>query len=252
MSTAVGTPLPVWSKARWLTVVLLVLLLQAGLVIGLTRWPSLPAPVLTPHAQVRLSNGAVAVSPEADALLPDPLLFVRDDPHGFSGAVARSLPRSDYEVAELTETPHWLALDPAVRRVGQPPRRADPPAYRPSAIALAVPVGDAIAPLLEATSQVSVRGGLARRPLTEPLNPPLMKSADVLQASVVEVGVTGAGDVLMARLVSSSGLPMADETALDLARRARFTPLNGDRRDPALATTDAEWGELAFIWRTEP
>ncbi len=252
MSATVGTPLPVWSKARWLTVVLLVLLIQAALVIGLTRWPSLPTPVSESHAQVRLLNETATVPAETDALLPDPLLFVRSDPQGFSGVAARLLPRSDYEVAELKETPHWLALDPVVRRVGQPPRRADPPVYRPSGTALAVPAREAIAPLLEPVSQVSLRGRLARRPLTEPLNPPLMKSADVLPASVVEVNVTGAGDVLMARLVTSSGFPTADDTALDLARRARFTPLNGDRRDPALATTDVEWGELAFVWRTEP
>lgn len=252
MSASASTPLPVWSKARWLAVVLGVGLILAALVLGLTHWPSLPTPRPVPVAQVRFIGEPVGALAEADALLPDPLLFVRDNSHGFSGVAARSLPRSDYEVAELRETPRWLPLDPAARRAGQPARHAEPPAYRPPAMSLAISTGNALAPLLEPASQVTLRGNLARRALTEPLTPPLMKSPDVLQASVVEVGVTGAGEVLMARLVSSSGLPVADDLALDLARLARFTPLEGDRRDPGLSAPGAEWGELAFIWRTEP
>ncbi len=252
MSVTVTTRLPVWSNARWLTVVLLVTAIQAGLVISLTRWPSLPTPDAMPNARVHLLNESGTTLGEAGALLPDPLLFIRDDPRGFSGVAARSLPRSDYEVAEFTEAPRWLALDSLGRRAGKAPPPKVSVAYRPPEITVAVSTGGAIAPLLEAASQVSLRGKLAQRPLAEPLNPPVMKSPEVLPASVVEVAVTGAGEVLMARLVSSSGLPVADDTALDLARRARFMPLEGDRRDPALAVADAEWGEIVFTWRTEP
>jgi TonB family protein len=251
MSATVGTPLPVWSKARWLTVVLVVTAVQAGLVLSLTRWPSLPVPDARPNARVRLLHEAGPVLGDAGALLPDPLLFIRGDPRGFSGVAARSLPRSDYEVAEFTGTPRWLALDALARRAGQAPSPKAPAAYRPPEINVAVSTGGAIAPLLEPASLVTLRGALAKRPLTEPLNPPVMKSPEVLPASVVEVAVTGAGEVLMARLVSSSGLPLADDTALELARRARFTPLGDDRRDPALAATEAQWGEIVFTWRTE-
>ncbi len=252
MNATLSTPPPVWSKARWLTVVLLVTAIQGGLVVSLTRWPSLPTPDVMPNARVHLLNESGTALGEAGTLLPDPLLFIRGDPRGFSGVAAHSLPRSDYEVAEFTETPRWLALDSLARRAGQAPPPKVSVAYRLPEITVAVSTGGAIAPLLEAASQVSLRGRLAQRPLTEPLNPPVMKSPEVLPASVVEVAVTMTGEVLMARLVSASGLPLADDTALDLARRARFTPLEGDRRDPALAVAEAEWGEIVFTWRTEP
>ncbi|HTH47963.1 MAG TPA: hypothetical protein VMB21_10660, partial [Candidatus Limnocylindria bacterium] len=243
---------PAWSKTRWFTAVFVTVMVLAALVTGLTHWPSLPQPVRTQNVHVRLFNGPLAAMTNAETLLPDPLLFVQGDPHGFSGSAAHSLPRSDYEVAVFSEAPRWLPLDPTARRTGAVPGRPPPAAYRLPPTTLPALAGEAIAPLLDPASQAILRGRLARRPLTEPLSPPLIKSADVLQSSVIEVGVTDAGDVLMARLVSSSGLSMADDLALELALHAHFAPVDGDRRDPGITASEPEWGEIGFVWRLEP
>lgn len=252
MKAAASMPTPIWSRNRWAAVVSGLALAQAALILGLTRWPVLPVPPVPPTAHVRWVSVPVSGLAEAALLLPEPLLFVREDGRGFSGAAARSLPRNDYEVAEFKATPRWLEAGQTARPAGETLVRVLPelkPPVPPEPVLLA---GGVASPLLDPASQVTLRGPLARRPLVEPLLPPVWKSTEVLPASVVEVGVTGAGDVLMARLVSTSGLPAADEAALALARQARFLPVAADRRDPGLSAGEMMWGEIAFAWRTEP
>lgn len=251
MNFAGTRPASDWSLGRWLGTVAILAAGQAGLVVALTRWPSLPQPAATAPLHVQLAKESANSAAEVETLSSAPLLFAGEDAHGFSGAADRALPRGDYTVAELREAPQWLAAEG--RRIGRSPAIILP---EPRPLTAGHPrlAGDSQpSPLLQAGSRVSVGGGLAGRGLVTPLQPPAWKSSEVLGVTVVEVGVTAAGDVIAARVVSRPcGLPAADEAGRMLAAGAQFTPVNAEGRDPGLIAAELTWGELTFYWRTEP
>lgn len=251
MSSAGSKSASDWPPGRWLGTIAILAAGQAGLIVAVTRWPSLPEPASAPTLHMRLANDAANPAAEIETFSSPTLLFVGEDTHGFSGAADRVLPRGDYAVAELQETPHWLAAEG--RRIGQSPAislpepRLSAPAY-PRLAEDGQP-----SPLLGSASRVSVRGGLSGRRLLTPLQLPVWKSAEVLGVTVVEVGVTAAGDVITARVVSRPcGLPAADEAGRMLAAGAQFEPENAEGRDPGQIASKMTWGELTFHWRTEP
>ena len=249
MNTTSTMPPPGWTPTRRAVVSLVLAGVLAGGVAGLTRWPELPSPQPPGSARLHLDLGRDGAMASSFFLEADPTQFALSDPHGFSGAAERALPRGDYELAEFTEPPTWLAVDPVARRAGRVPELAAPPAPSRSE---AVPAleGEPPAPaLLPSTSQATVRGGLADRPLTAALDVPSWVSAEPLSATVVEIGVTPEGDVLLARAVVPCGMKAADDAAVALARTARFAPKGETPRTGDLATTELAWGELVFQWR---
>lgn len=249
MNTTSTMPPPGWTPTRRAVVSLLFAGVLAGGVAGLTRWPELPSPRPPAPARLHLDLGRDGAMASSFLLEADPTQFALSDPHGFSGAAERALPRGDYELAEFTEPPTWLAVDPVARRAGGVPALTAPPAPSRSGPVPALE-GETPAPeLLPATSQATVRGGLADRPLATALDVPSWDSAEPLAATVVEIGVTPEGDVLLARAVVPCGMKAADDAAVALARTARFAPKGETPRTGSLATTELAWGELVFQWR---
>ena len=70
---------------------------------------------------------------------------------------------------------------------------------------------------------------------------------DVLAATTVQLVVDRHGSVLAANLLTRSGLPAADQRALELARASRF-----EMADPASDTTPMTWGQMVFQWQAVP
>ncbi len=251
MNTTSTMPPAGWTPVRRTVVSLVLAGVLAGGVAGLTRWPELPSPQPPGPARLHLhlDLGRDGTMASSFLLAADPTQFALSDPHGFSGAAERALPRGDYELAEFTEPPTWLAVDPLARRAGRVPLLAAPPSPSRSGSVPALE-GEPPAPaLLPATSQATVRGGLADRPLAAVLDVPIWASAEPLSATVVEIGVTPEGDVLLARAVVPCGMKAADDAAVALARTARFAPNGETPRTGSLATTELAWGELVFQWR---
>ena len=243
---------PEWSRNRWLGTIMILVLIQAGMVVFLTHWPMLPSPSVTPVVRFRMVTGSTYRRADDDPFLSDPLLFAGEDSRGFSGAALRSLPRSDYEVADLREAPQWLALEGKWARAGGLPTIPVPENHHWSVVSSAL-LGESPPPLrLGKESRVSLHGSLAGRVLLEPGKLTSWKVADILDVTVVEVGVTRAGDVLIARLVSSCGLAAADDAGLAWARQVRLVAVSDEARDPGLIAADLAWGELVFHWHTEP
>ncbi len=249
MSTPSTMPPPGWTPTRRAVVSLVLAGVLAGAVAGLTRWPELPSPQLTGPARLHLDMGWSGSMASSFPLAADPTQFALSDPHGFSGAAERALPRGDYELAEFTEPPTWLAIDAVARRAGRVPPLPAPQAPSRSDAPLALEGEPPASALLPATSQVVVRGGLADRPLAAALDVPSWPSAEPLPATVVEIGVSPEGDVLLARAVVPCGVKAADDAAVALARTARFAPKGGTPRTGSLATAELTWGEIVFQWR---
>jgi hypothetical protein len=244
MTTA--TPNLGWGAGRWLGMVLGLAALLAGSVGGLTRWPTLPPAVSAPHPDYVFAV-ATGADQADDQGLPDPTSFALGDPHGFSGAAARQLPRDPYTLAEFKAVPLWLAPDSEGQRLGQPVALA---AVQPRPDRLAVPtlpLSVQPAPLVSVTNRIVTEASLADRPLIRvaTLPPPV---GEVLQATVVEVGVNPWGQVVAARVVGLSGSPSTDRAALEASRGALFAPLPQRLKAADAVLTDLQWGRLIFNW----
>ena len=249
MNTTSTMPPPSWTPTRRAVVSLVLAGVLAAGVAGLTRWPELPSPPPPGPARLHLDLGRDGTMASSFLLEADPTQFALSDPHGFSGAAGRALPRGDYELAEFTEPPTWLAVDPVARRAGSVPQLAAPPAPSRSEAVPVLEGGPPAPALLSGTSQATVRGGLVDRPLAAALDVPSWTSAEPLSATVVEIAVTPEGDVLLARAMVPCGMKAADDAAVALARTARFAPKGATPRTGDWATTELAWGELVFQWR---
>jgi len=215
---------------------------QVALIFLFSRQP--PEPALAPAHPGRVLLAPTLASAAADAWMTDPAQFALASPDGFSGRVWRERTVLRVEPRLWTEPPRWLARD--LNELGRLPA-ALPLAPAPPAVAEAVPVVPAAVSIptgrLQTRSLVRVEGDLASRPLARPLELPSWETTDVLQPSTVQVLVRGDGSVVSATLLTRSGLPAADQRALDLARAARFAPL----ASPADAQR-FQWGQFVFVW----
>ncbi len=244
-----------WTPRRWMVVIFFIAALQVGMILRLTRWPSLdPAPVAA-GGGIRLSLSVPEQDPDW-AWAPDPRLFASRDPVGFSGLADRALPAPEYRLAEWSASPRWLTAAAGARRLGNMPVIPAPaPASRAFA-PLVGPLPSTNTPLvLAGASGVSFRGDLAGRPFDAEGNLPTLTGADALAATVIELAVTPSGDVLLTRLVASSGDPEADRVALVWIRALRFAPIGPDEPDLSPGGSEAapwEIGEAVVVWHVAP
>lgn len=242
-----------WSWARLIRVVGAVFVGQVIILFVLSR-PAV-SPSLLQQSRPRLVP-LVWESPHPpdgmNPLLPDPVVFARVVPDGFSGALWVS--------PGLTES---LKPEPAIPLAGSFGR--EEPILRPRLDRGAL-VSDSPSP----AARASVRMAPPPRPrllhtnipgtgrsilrlregftgwqpvLSEPL--PVWTNAQLLAPSVVQVLVDPRGGVLSATVEQGSGLPEADQDALKRARQLRFVL-------PAPSTPDerSHWGRLEFVWHT--
>ena len=95
--------------------------------------------------------------------------------------------------------------------------------------------------LVPQNSTVQLAGKLAHRRMLNSVIAPTLAYNDVIKPSCVQVLVDANGNVVSVVLIGSSEYATADQTALSLARTARFAPAAG-----------LMLGELIFTWRTLP
>jgi hypothetical protein len=172
--------------------------------------------------------------------LNDPLVFAGAHEHGFSAAAWMMRPRQEFALTnaptpprylEYSRTPLTLQNEAGAERRGEaelPLLQFALPAERPK-------------------STLMIEGDLKKRGLAKVIEVPIQHASDVLSNTVVQVAVRADGFPFSARIVSGSGSRGADMTALDLATKARFSPLPKIRPGDG---AEMQWGELVFQWFT--
>lgn len=240
-----------WDRARWWGSVAGVFLLQVIIILVLSARPPLAATPAHRAARLRLITqpgwGSLV---ESRVWLNDPAEIALVSARGFSGPVWLQLPRMESGLRHWTEPPRWLTQD--VSSLATLPILTETqPARFP------LPAAPAATPFLGATalssssgppqSTVRVEGDLAKRRRLDSPELPSWPYNDVLAATTVQLVVDRHGSVLAANLVTRSGLPAADQRALELARAARF-----ELASPASGPSSLTWGRMVFQWQAGP
>lgn len=252
MNLAANEP-QVWSARRRWAVIAIAVVVQVGLI----YWFSEHSPRPVRRADARPAFQLIA-RPQSEWLaLNSPTMFALPHALGFSGRAWLAVPTHDYRPAEAANVPQWLALAPGTlgesfrefMRTNQSGRVAV--AIRP-APALATP-SVAATPATARASRVQLSAALARRGLRSQWQLPAWTNTGPLQPSEVRVVVDAFGHPLSAVLLNSSGLPAADQHALELVRRAVFGPDEAAMRSPADGLdAGLTSGRLEFYWLTLP
>ena len=246
---------PVWSRRRWLAMIALALILQVGLILWLGERKGIkPRPP---------PKGPVMYLPADQAAnlpgLSDPTLFVLANRHGFSGAAWLNVPLMEYHLKEWTETEPLPALSPELGgtlnefvrgNLSQPFEVARKPEPQLDTIQYSPPLDTA-------QSTLTIDGELASRPLLSVFKLDSWPAAEILTNSEVLVAVNPEGTVFSAVLLAKCGpkddpgAGTADSNALNLAKSARFKPLQwSGPGQPAAPASRLTWGRLVFHWCT--
>ncbi|HOB98405.1 MAG TPA: hypothetical protein PKM43_06605 [Verrucomicrobiota bacterium] len=240
-----------WDRARWWGLVAGVFLLQVIIILVLSPRP--PVSATPAHRPARLSLITQPVSGsqvESRVWLNDPAEIALVSARGFSGPVWLQLPRMETGLRHWAEPPRWLTQD--VSRLA-----TLPPLPETQLARFPLPPAPAATPFLGATaassssappqSTVRVEGDLAKRRRLDNPELPSWPYNDVLAATSVQLVVDRHGSVLAANLLTRSGLPAADQRALELARAAQFELAN-----PASGASSLTWGQMVFQWQAVP
>jgi TonB family protein len=249
-AVAVPQPAPAWSRRRWMVTTGVICAIQLVLIFLLSQRPVASVAKPAPAGSFRLAIGPGEASRLGELpWLADAAEFALASAHGFSGPLWRHLPELAPRTLEWDEPPRWLTHAEA----GWPEFAGSASFASPATVPMAEPPAAApYAPLAQPAapaypSRLLIEGGLHGRELAGKLDLPTWANADELQASTVEVLVNRNGAVLAATLLTSSGLEAADQSALQLARTAKFVPV-----DPAAGGARLTWGRLIFFWQTRP
>ena len=243
------------------TVILLAMMIFIGQ-IGLLAW--LGGGVL-PERRAKASPGLelmqeIFLVPDYGVGAPfsDPTLFTRPNRRGFSGAAWRDFEVVDHQLIDWDEPSRPLPSEPD--DLGKRFRSALPnhlafmsdiPAKR-----LARPMEVSLPPLaMRATSDMEIRGNLAKRSLVRSITVPGLSHGEALQRTRVRIGVNADGYVVSAKLPGRLAKPgsqqaAADQRALSLLRGIRFEPLTGPTLRLPAAVDLLDWGEAVFHWQT--
>jgi len=239
-----------WSPRKLATVIVIAVLVQLALI----SWFSAEGPLRPRTAESRPAIQLLAEAREDWLALSDPTLFARPNPAGFSGAAWLRFPNHSYVPADTAAAPLWLALAPEtlgttfqkfVRTYATESRTLR--SWQPPSVT--APTRLPVAPAFD--SQVTPEGPLAARGIIDCPKLPSWTNSDVLAPSRVQVLVDARGNPVSAVLLGSSGLPAADQSALEIAARMRFGPEPTVLRNPAAGPEEGlTTGSLHFSWHT--
>jgi hypothetical protein len=246
-----------WPLRRWIYSFLAVFLVQVGLIWLLGERVKIPPPPVPLRTTIHLAADPWSAKQLSDLpTIGDPTLFVLPNLHGFSAAAWLNFKPQEYPLADWTEEPRWLTLNPKAlgqtfvefmaSNVPSPLLIANQAMPRSVVSDLNVPN-----PATAAQSQLRVEGDLARRPLVTPLELPPWPHSDLLTNTVVQAVVDAEGLTFSTTLLVSCGYREADQFAMNLIAGARFQPIAREKR----SREDGEpltWGKVIFQWHTLP
>ena len=235
-----------WPLARWLVLISGFFVFQLGFSYLVADRPIGHSGKKEQHLIARTIPGTLTEERLSQTFFTtDPLLFPLASQHGFSGLGWMTVIRPAYQFPEEIEPPHLLALrNESLGRVKPAQPKSELPFQlgqqsTPQTEALPVFVAAVVS---RTNSLVRVDTRLRERAISLPLKLPVRPSDKVLNNSVIDIAVNGAGEVVAQRLVPpGSGSDKADADALQHAKLLRFRPLN------AVGTL---WGQAIFEWET--
>ena len=242
-----------WTRARWLSAFGLVMVLQAALILLLSRRPSISRP--QPDAPLTVS--LVAAAPAGTVMdewlaLDDPTLFALPDARAFSGPAWLRVPRLKHRSQDWTEPVPWRTQ--SVHELGatfSAFMRTNLPGPRLLADKPPPPVSEVNVPPVPLRSQSAVRieGDLASRGLLNAIKVPSIEHTNILRSTVVRVRVDMRGRIFSHPIVmESSGSEAIDRQALEQVRTLRFKPaMAGDANRPPKDSTLTS-GSVVFEW----
>jgi len=251
-------PVEGWSNQAIGIGVLIVFAAQLGVLFWLGRVPF--AVRAQPKSVPLRLMPEIVLTPDSGpgAAFSDPTLFSRPNRRGFSGTAWRRFSEVEHQLIDWNETPRLLENQPAplgaAFREALPDHLAfvtDLPAKRPARSMAVEPPRLAV----RATSELELRGSLAKRPVVRSVSVPAMPHDEALRRTRVRIGVNTDGYVVSAtvedRLAKGDAFQAAaDRRALELLRGIRFEPAKRTRFDRPDRPGVLEWGEALFHWRT--
>ena len=251
-------PVEGWSNQAIGIGVLIVFAAQLGVLFWLGRVPF--AVRAQPKSVPLRLMPEIVLTPDSGpgAAFSDPTLFSRPNRRGFSGTAWRRFSEVEHQLIDWNETPRLLENQPAplgaAFREALPDHLAfvtDLPAKRPARSMAVEPPRLAV----RATSELELRGSLAKRPVVRSVSVPAMPHDEALRRTRVRIGVNTDGYVVSAtvedRLAKYDAFQAAaDRRALELLRGIRFEPAKRTRFDRPDRPGVLEWGEALFHWRT--
>lgn len=234
-----------WSGGRWISYIALAFALHLGLIYALSeRKP------LQPRAVKNAAALVIASSQSERQQLDDPTLFARPHPRGFAAETWLRLPQIKFAQFRWTEPPRLLAL-PLEQLGAIFLRHAETNATAPrESVLLAPPQTIVMVPsetgITPTPSTLRVNGNLTGRTFRNaPAQLPWQPAQDNLTNTVVQILVDARGQVISAILAPpGSGSNAADQSALRIARNARFNPIDD--------ATKLTVGKLIFEWHMRP
>jgi TonB family protein len=232
---------PAWSTGRWTFYLVLAFGLHVGLFYAFSeRQPKSPRPIVA--APVMQTYPA----PHSPFEWEDPTIFALPHPRGFAGQTWLPLPQIDVppfrwsEPARLLELPvarlgNWLGELASTNKLSVTfPSLAPPPTL--------TILARTDVPVRRRDSTARLADGLSGRTWQNaPATLPLAPARDNLTNTVVQLLVDGRGFTISALLLRpGSGDAELDQTAVRLARTARFNPI-APRETTAVGTLIFEW-----------
>ena len=240
-----------WPLRRWGLTVVAVFAGQLGLIFWLSDRTPIHARPAAGGPMLRLAER----SSNEVLKLEDPTLFALPHRQGFAGQAWLTPTWTTNRSYSCPDEPTWLQLDSselgaAFNRFVATNRLDALLVFAPPEPALAFPefAPGAVAPR---SSVLKIAGDLAERKLLSPVVLSSWPHPDLLTNSVVQLVADPEGRPVSLTLLSSSGSPKADQQALDLARNARFNPVEHGPKAGASAQ-GLSWGQLVFEWNTLP
>lgn len=245
MNSHQASPDQVWSRRRFLVVLVSVFVLQLVWLFAFGRPDAASQANVSVSTTFRMVARTLPAGVFDGLLVTDPTLFVLPSRDSFSGPAWLNVKDMDFSPAEWNEPPSWLRLkhealtatfNSHVDRNRKPLMQAtDKPApYEPEP---SLPVATS------RNTRVMLDNSIANR--LESKRPELKAwpHSEPLDHSVVEMGIDELGRVVTVRLLHRSGSPAADQAALRTASSLAFAP-----------SASNEWtvGKVYFIWQTEP
>jgi len=226
-----------WPRARWVAVILAVVVFQ-GVLLFLA--PRALQGVRTKYPHEPAVSFVHFSAPSEWLALQDTSLFASANPRGFSGpAWIIETPRT-YVAPDSLPSPAFLAfseLEPDGEDIA--PTFAALPHTRPLPNPTSVSTRST-AP--EPKSRLEIEG-LAERQLVSAPPIPIQYATDALRPTVVKALIDSDGSIFSCRVIESSGSKIADNSAIDLVRKIRFSPTGSENRKDSLSS-----GRLIFNW----
>jgi hypothetical protein len=239
----------VWTRGRFLGVVGILFVLQAGLIVLFGARAAKPAAAPPPSTQFRAVGTLSEEQLRRLFFASDPAVFPLPSPHGFSGRAWMDRSPAQYQSTSQLEAPLLLALDAARLGAGSAILNNADGTTTPLTLArLEIPQLEPLpvflSPEIIPTQSVfRIEGEVGERLLgpAPALHPWPSTTRKLLTNTVVQIAVNRAGDVMAARLLSRCGSADADADAVAKASALRFRP-SADAR--------TIWAQAVFHWQT--